>query len=211
MAVHINLLREEQQIQTERKRDPLKLGLLGVLLIALVMLGYYLVQAAKLSGITRQVHQLEATWNAKKPDFEKAQARQAELSSLIAKADALRGIMNARFLWAAFLADLTNTIPSNASLTSLSGTLKKDKSRLSCSLSGVIAGENPRQLAEDLRGTIRRMLEERFDEVEVVFETLEDDATPYVIRGKDASGAKFSLGMKAQLRGTGKQAEADAS
>lgn len=197
MAVYINLLREEQQHEIERRRDPFKLGMLAVVFAALAMAGFYFLRAGEVQSLRQKVTDLEATWQKTKPEFERAQARELELQQLFARADALRALMDGRFLWGTFLADLTNIIPAHASLTSFSGSV--DASHLNCSLTGNIAGENPRQLAEEIRNTIRRTFDKQLGNVRVEFESLEDDFTLYLIKGKKNSGVKFTISIRADL------------
>ncbi len=197
MALQLNLLREEQQIEIERRRDPLKLGMLGVLLIVLCMAGFYLMRMGEVSKLKSKRASLEMAWQNLQPRFEEAKVREVELQEMKARADALRALMNRRFLWGTFLADLTNMVPASASLTSFSGSVQNSKLR--CSLSGNIAGENPRRLAEEFRTAISRLLNDRFQDVEVAFQSLEDDTTPYIIRGQKTSGAKFSLSVEANI------------
>lgn len=198
MTIHINLLREAQAREIERQRDPFKLAMLGLLLVAIGLVGYYLFRSGEVRSLKAERARLESEWQRKEPLMEEAEARQAEIRAVIAEADALRSLARDRFFWSAFLASLTNQVPANASLTSLNGNVS-EKREVSGALSGVIAAGSPRQAAEELRRTFQRVLEDAYPRARVVLASLEDQPDTYVIDGSELPSVRFSMEYDIQL------------
>ena len=184
----------------ERQRDPLKIGMLILLLVALAFVGFYFYRANQARVLGNELAELEATWEERKPQQEEAIARQQEIERVVAEAEALRAIMEERFSWARLLATITNEVPPNASLTSFGGQISQ-QGVVTCQLSGLIASDSPRQSADDLRRQFAAALNREYGEPEngvrmrssVRLPLVENEADVFEVAGRRLPSASFNM------------------
>lgn len=157
MALRINLYHEIEAAKQERRRDPLKLGMLGVLLIVLLCMGWYGLRYMQVSKVVAERIQAEAEWR----DYEKraaaAHVRTAELKELLRTDTILRQFTENRFFWAPELQNLLQAIPPYVQIDGLSCMARIDEASaeppkdFSMILSGRAAGEVPLITSEEFR------------------------------------------------------------
>src|SRR5688500_19027591 len=62
MAIHINFLHEQKTQQKQAERDPLKLGMLVILVIGMLMGAFYFWKQSAVSAVQAQVSEAEAVY-----------------------------------------------------------------------------------------------------------------------------------------------------
>ncbi len=105
MALHLNLLHEEIAEQRQRKRDPLKLGLMLLSTIGAIMLLCYMWKAYQTLSIKSRYSVVQQEWAKIEPKVTAAQKRSEELTRIINTTKVLNEIVENRYYWAPFLAE----------------------------------------------------------------------------------------------------------
>src|SRR5204863_9616661 len=83
MALHLNLLHEEILEQRQRKRDPLKIGILVLLSCGTLLFRYYGWNAYQTFEIKAKLSAIDGDWKKLEPQVTQAQKRSAQLTALI--------------------------------------------------------------------------------------------------------------------------------
>jgi hypothetical protein len=192
MALHLNLLHEEISEQRQRKRDPLKIGMMVLGAIGALMVLYYLWNAYKLLEIRNRLSQAQHDWAKVEPKVTAAQKRSTELNGIISTTKVLDGMIDNRFFWAPFLEKLARSVALNAEITSLDGNALDD-GRINVVIEGIAAGREPRAAAEELRQLLLEQLTQSYFDVKVEFKSLEDLDTIVHIGGTTQPTARFSI------------------
>ncbi len=193
MALHLNLYHEVQRADLQRRRDPLKLGIIGMIVIAVGFLGYYFYRMESVRSVNEELSRLHAEWSATEPKFKVAQKRQAEIEvTLKTKATLVQMIEN-RFYWAPLFEKVLLTVPAEVQLTKLDGQMADKDKQGGLSVTGISSGEQPRKVAEDLRTAFFNKLSEKYKGVNSSFKTLEDSEQTVKIDGKLYATAVFSM------------------
>ena len=192
MPLELNLLHEEFTEKRQRKRDPLKLGMMALGAIGALMLAIYMLKAYQTLAFKQQLGGVEEEWAKVEPKVTLAQKRAEELTEIIDATDVLSGIIENRFLWGPLLETIAGCVAPNIQLTSFDGTVNDDKlARLS--IEGVAAGEEPRAAAEEFRQLLSEKLGERYQGVDVEFKNLEDVDTPVLLGGVSLKVARYAI------------------
>ena len=89
MALRLNLNHEIIQAQRARQRDPLKLSIMSLSLIAAGFAAYYFFQLAKMSGISQEYSQKKGEFDAIESKVIAAKAREDELAATILAGDTM--------------------------------------------------------------------------------------------------------------------------
>jgi hypothetical protein len=194
MALHLNLLHEEQLEQRQRQRDPLKIGLMVLGAIGALMFLYYMWHAYKTLEIRSRLGAVQHDWAKVEPKVLGAQKRSAELNSIISTTKVLDTMIDGRFFWAPFLEKLSRCVALNAQITSVDGTVLEDKS-VNVMIEGLAAGREPRAAAEELRQLLIEQLGQNYQSVKVEFKSLEDLDTLVKIGGDNMAMARFGLSV----------------
>jgi hypothetical protein len=194
MALHLNLLHEEQLERHQRQRDPLKIGMMVLGALGALMVVYYMWNAYKTLEIRNQLSAVQHDWSKVEPKVAAAQKRSAELNSIIGTTKVLDTMIDGRFFWAPFLEKLSRCVALNAQITSVDGTVLDDKS-VSVMVEGLAAGREPRAAAEELRQLLLEQLGQSYGKVKVEFKTLEDLDTLVKIGGDNMAMARFGLAV----------------
>src|SRR5947207_5472983 len=192
MALHLNLLHEEIFEQRQRQRDPLKIGLMVLVMLGALMVAYYLWNAYKVLEIRNRLAQAQHDWAKVEPKVTTAQKRSSELNSIISTTKVLDGMIDTRFFWAPFLEKVSRCVAMNAQLTSIDGTALDD-GKISVMIEGLAAGREPRAAAEELRQLLLEQLGQSYSDVKVEFKALEDLDTIVNIGGANMAMARFSI------------------
>ncbi len=194
MALHLNLLHEEISEQRQRKRDPLKIGMMVLGALGSLMFLYYMWNAYKTLEIRSRFSAVQHDWSKVEPKVVAAQKRSAELNSIISTTKVLDTMIDGRFFWAPLLEKLSRCVALNAQITSVDGTVLEDKS-VNVMIEGLAAGREPRAAAEELRQLLLEQLGQSYQSVKVEFKTLEDLDTLVKIGGDNMSMARFGLSV----------------
>src|SRR5438105_376105 len=119
MALHLNLLHEEILEHRQRRRDPLKIGIMVLVAIGLLMVFYYMWNAYRTLEIKGRLATVERDWAKVEPQVTAAQKRAAELSDIIKTTRTLDEYIDGRFFWAPFLQKVTRCVAPNTQLTGI--------------------------------------------------------------------------------------------
>jgi len=208
MALHLNLLHEEIAEHRQRQRDPLKIGMMVLGVVAVLMLAFYMWKAYQTLGIKSQLATVQADWAKVEPRVTAAQKRSAELTGIIATTKVLDGIIEERFFWGPFLQKLSRCVAPNAQLTSIDGSVTEANKLITVSIEGIAAGREPRAAAEELRQLLAEQLSEGYRDVKVEFKTLEDLDTIVDVAGENMAMARYILGVSLNPSTTNPEAAA---
>ena len=196
--LRLNLLHEQHAAAAQAKRDPLKLGLYALGGVAALLAGYYGLRVATVSSLQGQLAGRQAEFAAKyeKP-LKTADAREKELTALVAAGTALKGRTEGRFYWAPLLEIIGRTVPRDVQLTGLNGALEgkdKDAARVpSLTLEGLSAGTEPRDVAERFRVSLAEALGKSFPGASASFRSLDDGEGTVSLDGKTLRTARFTI------------------
>ena len=123
MALQLNLLHEEITQERQRKRDPLKLGIIALSCFGALLFLYYGWNAYRTIQIKSQLNAAEREWQKIEPKVTAAQKRATELHQIIDSTKVLDGLIEDRFYWAPFLAQVSHCVAPNLQVTSLDGSI----------------------------------------------------------------------------------------
>ena len=200
MALQLNLLHEEFTEQRQRKRDPLKLGMIALGAVGAVMLAFYMLKAYQTLAFKNQLSEVEHEWAKVEPKVTVAQKRAAELAGIINATNVLDARVESRFLWAPLLQTISACVAPNIQLTNLDGTASEEK-QLQLSLEGMAAGSEPRAAAEEFRQLLSEKLADGYGSVDVQFKGLEDLDTPVMLAGTALPAARLVISISLKPKG----------
>jgi hypothetical protein len=195
MALQLNLLHEEITEERQRKRDPLKLGVMALCFFGAILFLYYAWNAYQTLQIKSQLKTAETEWNRVEPKVTAAQKRANELRQIIDSTQVLDGLIDGRFYWAPFLATISHCVAPNVQITTLDGNIVDADHSVTVRLEGVAAAREPRAAAEDLRQLLTEQLEKNYSTVKVTFKNLEDLDTLVNLSGVPTASARFVLNL----------------
>ena len=193
MALHINLLHEREAQRTQRERDPLKLGFLGVLAVAGVLAVLHLTASQQVAGLQGELGSLRAEQARLKPEAETAARREKELSQVLRSSEALARRAERRMLWGPVLAAVASVVPREVQLDAWNGGVGVSGETVEIALDGRAAGSEPRKVAEDFRLAVKARLATVHPKVDVKFRTLEDENATVTLDGQQWPTAHFAL------------------
>ncbi len=210
MALHLNLYHEIQKQKQQSRRDPLKLGMVGVGLIALCLAGYYLMRLREASSVMSRMDQMQAVWDKLEPEQKAAAAKQEDLAKAIKTSDALVQRIENRIYWAPLLGQLLEVTPKNVQITKFDGTAANDKTpTCSFTIVGLSSGAEPRRVAEELRTALHKKFAENHGAVTAAFQMLEDAQETVSVDGKPMPVANFGIKLDMSARPPVKQLAAN--
>jgi hypothetical protein len=195
MALQLNLLHEEISEERQRKRDPLKLGIIALCAFGAILFVYYGWNAYQTIQIKSRLNAAQAEWQRVEPKVTAAQKRAAELHQIIDSTRVLDRLIEGRFYWAPFLATISHCVAPNVQVTSLDGSTAEANHSVTVALEGVAAAREPRAAAEDLRQLLIEQLEKNYSGVKVSFKNLEDLDTLVNLGGVPTASARFVLNI----------------
>ena len=193
MALHLNLLHEEILEQRQRKRDPLKIGVMVLIGLGGLLFAYYMLQAYRTLEIKSKLSAVEREWSKVEPKVTAAQKRANELNEIIKTTRVLDQYIESRFFWAPFMQKVARCVAPNTQLTSIEGNVLDDNKGVSVVIEGSAAGREPRAAAEDLRQLLVEQLSQSYHDVKVEFKGLEDLDTIANIGGSNMPMAHYIL------------------
>ena len=196
MALHIDLYHELRAENRARKRDPLKIAMLGLLLVALGLIGYYGVRLKQVSTVRTKGAEMENEWKVMGDKQEKAKARETELNALLKTTDLLVDRIEKRFYWAPVLGQFLTTVPREVQIVKFEGDATADGSKkCAITLQGVSTGTEPRTAAEILRTNLAGDFGQRFPKATATFKALEDSNDTVVVDGHKRAAALFTSNL----------------
>jgi Tfp pilus assembly protein PilN len=198
MPLTLNLLHEEQKQLHQRKRDPLKLGLLSLGGVALLFVSYYAWRLFADSQLTAQLRDRQAQWAKQEPLAKAAEAQEASLNQTISTAKLVTQRIENRFYWAPLLDTLLKTVPPTIQLTSLTGSSETKDEKVSILLEGIAAAAEPRAGAEQFRTSLAEALGKKYPNVSTTFRNLEETVGTVNLDGKTLPTAKFTIDVQMQ-------------
>jgi hypothetical protein len=209
MALQLNLLHEEFTQERQRKRDPLKLGIIALIAFGAILFLYYGWNAYQTIQIKSRLNGSEAEWQKVEPKVTAAQKRATELRQIIDSTKVLDGLIDQRFYWAPFLAKVAQCVAPNIQLTTLEGSLIENDNSVAVSIEGLAAAREPRAAAEEFRQLLAEQLEKSYADVKVAFKNLEDLDTMVNLGGLPTPSARFivTVTLNRQEAGPTKAAE----
>ncbi len=193
MALQLNLLHEAFSEERQRKRDPLKLGVIALVSFGVLLFLYYGWNAYQTMQMRHQLQAAEAEWQKEEPKVTAAQKRATELRQIIDSTKVLDALIDDRFYWAPFLAQVAQVVAPNVQLTGLDGSTVVADHKVAVSLEGLAAAREPFRIAEDLRQMLIEQLEKNYTDVKVTFKNLEDLDTMVSLAGVPTPSARFVL------------------
>lgn len=193
MPLTLNLLHEEQKQLQARQRDPLKLGMLALVGVALLFMGYYAYRLIGSNTLTSQLHARQAEWARQEPLSRAALAQETELNLTLGAATAVTRRIEERFYWAPLLGTVQRIVPAGVQILSLSGSNDLTTEKVVIGVEGIAAGAEPRAAAEQFRIALADALSKRFTGTVASFRSLEEATATVALAGKTLPTAKFSI------------------
>jgi len=202
MPLHVNLYHEVQRQELARRRDPLRLGMLAVLVVAIGFVANYFVALGRSHSIGTQYSGLEDEWSSIEPKAKEAKARQEELNGEIAASDAMVKSVDGRFYWAPVLDEILKAVPRSVQLTHVGADAPGDDKAINSvlTISGISSAPEPRKEAEAVRTAIDSRLGSKFKHVASVFKALDDSDQIVMLDGRRLPTASFTMEFQIQVR-----------
>ena len=163
-----------------------------------MLAAYYLFRVASVSSLQHTLSARQAEFAGKYEKVLKtADAREKELTALVATGTALKGRTDGRFFWAPLLEAIGRAVPRDVQLTGLTGSLdvkEKDSQRIpNLTLEGLSAGVEPRDVAERFRISLAETLGKIFPGASASFRSLDEGEGTVALDGKTLRTARFTI------------------
>jgi Tfp pilus assembly protein PilN len=202
MPLHVNLYHEIQSQERARQRDPFRLGMLAVLIVAIGFVGNYFVVLQRSHTIGNDYGSLQADLAKIAPQAKEAKAHQDELNAQITASDAMLKEVDGRFFWAPVLGEILEAVPRTVQITHVSADTPADEKgpMNTLSITGISGAPEPRKAAEALRIAINARLAERFKQVTSTFKALDDSDQYVMLDGKRMPTANFVMEFQIMAR-----------
>ena len=199
MALRLNLNHEILQAARLRKRDPLKLSMIGLGVIAAGFACYYFFQLAKMGVISQEYARKKAQFDTIQPKAAAAKVREDELAIIIRAGENMLQRIEGRFYWAPMIEQLVNAVPPEVQLTKFAGDVQGDKTKkCRITIDGLSAGPDPRKVAEELRTSIAESFGKKYKNVTSSFRSLEDGVETVPLKGATSQTATFAINVEFQ-------------
>ncbi|MGC3990817.1 MAG: hypothetical protein QM796_14285 [Chthoniobacteraceae bacterium] len=197
MALHINLYHEIQKQERQRSRDPLRLGLMGIVGVILLCIAYYFYRQHQVSVVSDQDAQLQADWAKLQPQQERAAQQQDKLSQDLKLHDSFTQRIEGRFYWGPVMQSIIEIVPRDVQITHMtasSGPVADSPHHTgSIQFSGIAAGAQPRTTAENFRNALRDKFARNFSGVTSTFKSLDDSSESVAVNGQTLPTVSFSI------------------
>jgi len=194
MALYLNFYHEVQKQKLQRQRDPLKIGIMILLVIAMGFIAYYFWRLEAVQKAKNELVRVSNDWKTAEPKEKAALVRKDELDQMQKLADSLAHKVENRFYWAPLLEHILQVVPSNIQITGLDATVSNaGQKRVTLVVSGISSGIQPRTAAEDLRTTFQTKLSANYQQVTAIFRSLEDSTETVQLGGKNLPTSVFTI------------------
>jgi Tfp pilus assembly protein PilN len=201
MPLHVNLYHEVLRQERARQRDPLRLSMIGLLVIAIGFVVYYFIALEGAHEVGVQFATYQAEFSKLDPKSKAAKAREAELNDEITASDTMMKEVDSRFYWAPVLDQVLQTVPLNVQLTHVGADLAAQNASTNVlTITGISSAAEPRKAAEALRTALAARLGKQFKSVNAFFKTLDDSDEFVVLDGRRLPTATFTLEFDLQVK-----------
>jgi Tfp pilus assembly protein PilN len=196
MPVKINLYHEVLRARHEEQYDPLRLSMIGLVVIVIGLAGYYVLALTGRNSVENALVQKQREFEQLQPKVKIATEAEKELSAELGLADKVRERIEDRFYWGPVFEHIVSVVPANVQITRCSGDVAPEPGRrCQITVEGIAAGEEPRRVAEDLRKGLLERLDATYKNVSAVFRTLEDGTEKVNVAGASMATAHFNIGI----------------
>ncbi len=196
MALRINLYHEVLRAKRQEQYDPLKLSIMGLIIVAVGMAAWYFVQLKRTSDVKSALSAQTAEFNKLSPQQKAAEKKETDLNKQIDLAEKLTKRMEKRIYWAPLFGLILSTIPENAQLTKLTCDTGREKGGISqMNIEGIAADLEPRALAEEIRKTIAERIASKYPNATASFRNLDDSAEHLLVKGRRLSAVIFNINV----------------
>jgi Tfp pilus assembly protein PilN len=200
MPLHVNLYHEVQRQERARRRDPLRLAMLGMLVIAIGFVVNYFIVLEGTHAVNLRYSALQDQFSKLDPKAKDAKARQAELNDEISASDTMMKNVESRFYWAPILDQLLQTVPRNVQLTHVGADAQGNAGAPTVlTITGISSAAEPRKQAEALRTALDAKLATQCKGVTSVFKALDDSDQVVVLDGRRLPTATFTIEFQLQV------------
>lgn len=207
MPIRLNLNHEIESAQKESRRDPLKLGMLLIVAIIFLMAIYYIYRLSSAHSLNQQSMAVQNEWKTVSLQEKKAEVRAKELEATTTTASALMGEIKGRFFWAPFLSEISMAAKPDIQITRFSGKVNASATAktIQVEISGIAAGETPRQTAENFRKALEQRIDARYTHFAKDSAALNNlanfngnliDGTPVSLNGKSLNTVTFVINLE---------------
>jgi Tfp pilus assembly protein PilN len=194
MALRINLYHEVLRTRKQQQYDPLKLAMMGVIIIAIVLVGWYVVELGSRSTAVSAYNRQKALLDELAPQEAAAKEQEASISQKIALVEKLAKRIEERFYWAPVFEDLATVVPPSVQITKLGAEISGEGLRkVQISMEGIAAGDEPRATAEDFRTALTERMSKKFKNAAANFKTLDEAAEAVSLDGRTLRTALFNI------------------
>ena len=196
MALHLNLYHEVTTAKALKRRDPLKLAMLGLAAVIAGFASYYVIELVKLHSINNSLATVKGEFTKLEPLAKIAKKREEELNAQMKSGDLLVKKVEGRFYWAPMLEQIMQVVPREVQVTRLAGDIAGEGVRhCTISLDGLSAGADARKVAEDLRTALAEKFTASYRNVTSKFRSLEDGTEMVMLDGKQVPTALFAISV----------------
>ena len=196
MALRINLFHEVLRAKRQEQYDPLKLSVLGLIVVAVGMAGYYFIQLKRTSDVRSAFHVQKAEFDRLSPQQKVAEKREGELNKQIEVAEKLTKRMEKRIYWAPLFESILAVVPGNVQITKLTCDTGREKGGTSqMNIEGFAAGQEPRAVAEDLRKAIAERMVAKYPNATATFRNLDDSTERLQVGGQRVASVVFTINV----------------
>ena len=177
----------------------MKISLYVLGAIAGCFLAWYLVEFAKLAGLSHNLAKMKAEFDAINPRAKTAKIHAEELQQTFRTSQKLVNKIEGRFYWAPVFERLTTLVPREVQITKFAGDCQGDMpKKCQFTVDGLSAGADPRRVAEDLRQSLAETFGKEFKNVDAKFRILEDSTELVMLDGKRWPTANFAINVQFQ-------------
>jgi Tfp pilus assembly protein PilN len=199
MPLHVNLYHEVQRQALARRRDPLRIGLMGLGVIAAGFVAYYFVALEQTHQVVVQYESYQDTFAKLDPRAKAAKTREDELTAEITASQSMQQNVDNRFYWAPVLGQIVATVPRTVQLTHVSAETPQAGRTLSTNtivITGIASAAEPRKEAEALRTALAAHFGTAFKDVTSEFKTLDDSDQIVMLDGRRLATANFTIQLQ---------------
>jgi hypothetical protein len=199
MALHLNLNHELERIRAERRRDPLKLSMFGLAIIAALLVLQYVWTVGKTAVTGHERDKMNREYAKLEPESVAAVAEEAEIKKKLDNSARLQKRIEGRFYWAPLLQLIVENVPGNIHITRFAGDINNDDpSKVQFKLEGLVAGVEPLTIADRFKLNLSQALEKKYRNVNTTFRNLEIGTETVSIEGKPNPTATFAINVQMQ-------------